>query len=93
MDWIVLTKQQAKAKQLKEDARVQQKAANQVNAMLRHQLDEAMNHLARNIELLVMWETSMETNQPPFDGEEADLHREVEKRMKGIKRGAQLYCV
>jgi hypothetical protein len=54
--------------------------------MLRSQLEEVMKHLERHLELLVMWETSMESNQPPFDGDETDARREVEKRMKGIKR-------
>lgn len=71
--------QQAKAKQFKEDAKIQQKPANQVNAMLWHQLDEAMNHLTIHIELLVMWQTTMESNQPPFDGEDAEVRRKFEK--------------
>ncbi|MNF07435.1 hypothetical protein D3C80_2076130 [compost metagenome] len=58
--------------------------------MLKRQLDEAMKHLERHVELIVMWESSMETNHPPFNGDEADAHREVEKRMKGIKRSLNL---
>lgn len=78
--------QQRKAKQLKEAAQSEQKAAKQTNAMLNRQLDEAMKHLERHVELLVMWESSMETSPPPFNGDEADARREVEKRMKGVKR-------
>ena len=73
----------------KETARLQREAAKQTNAMLKRQLDEAMKHLVRHVELLVMWESSMKTN-PPFNGDEADAHREVKKRMKGIKRSLNL---
>ena len=82
--------QQRKAKQLKGATQSEQKAAKQTNAMLKRQLDEAMKHLERHVELLVMWESSMETNHPPFNGDEADARREVEKRMKGIKRSLNL---
>ena len=78
--------QQAERKQMKEAARLEREAAKQTNTLLRNQLDEAMKHLERHVELLLMCETSMETGQPPFAGDEADVRLEVEKRMKGIKR-------
>lgn len=77
-------------KQLNEAARLERKAAKQANALLKSQLDEVMNHLERHVELLVMWETSMNASQPPFDGDETDARREVEKRMKGIKRSLNI---
>lgn len=82
--------QQTKIKQLKEAARLQGEAAKQANSLLRSQLDEVMKHLERHMELLVMWETAMETIHPPFDGDESAACREVEKRMKGIKRSLNL---
>lgn len=89
-----LTKeQQTKAKQLKEATQIEQKAAKQMNAMLKSQLDEVMNHLERHMELLVMWETSMNASQPPFDGDETDARREVDKRMKGIKRSLNIIAL
>ena len=72
----------------KETARLQREAAKQTNAMLKRQLDEAMKHLVRHVELLVgnrRWKPI-----PPFNGDEADAHREVKKRMKGIKRSLNL---
>jgi len=33
-----------------------------------------------------MWESSMEINHTPFNGDEADARREIEKRMTGVQR-------
>lgn len=77
---------QEETKRMKEAARLEREAAKQTNTLLRNQLDEAMKHLERHVELLLMWETSMETNQPPFTGDEIDARRKVEKRMSKIKR-------
>ncbi len=85
--------QQRKAKLLKEAVQSELKAAKQTNAMLKRQLEVAMKHLERHMELLVMWETTMETSQPPFDGDEADARREVDKRMKGVKRSLNLIAL
>ncbi|MCO7036125.1 hypothetical protein NAG83_06375 [Pseudomonas carnis] len=49
------------------------------------QLEEVMKHLEHSTELLVMWEQSMESEQPPFNGDKETLKCEVEKRMKNVK--------
>lgn len=82
----ITKEQQSEAKQLKEVARLEREAAKKTTSLLRSQLDEVLKHLERHVELLLMWETSMETNQPPFAGDETDARREVEKRMREIKR-------
>ncbi|MNZ60576.1 hypothetical protein D3C78_786480 [compost metagenome] len=78
--------QQAREEQLKKTAQIERQIANQAKSLLKAQLEEAMKHLERQVELVVMWELSLEAAQPPFEGDETQARLEVEKRMKGVQR-------
>lgn len=48
------------------------------------QLEQTMKHLERTTEQLVMWELAMESEQPPFNGDQEKVRQEVEKRLKKV---------
>ncbi|KPM62817.1 hypothetical protein HB13667_16665 [Pseudomonas putida] len=78
--------QQAREEQLKKTAQIERQIANQAKSLLKAQLEEAMKHLERQVELVVMWELSLEAAEPPFEGDETQARLEVDKRMKGVQR-------
>lgn len=82
--------QQAREEQLKKTAQIERQAANQAKSLLKAQLEEAMKQLERQVELVVMWELSLEAAQPPFEGDETEARREVDKRMKGVQRALRI---
>ena len=49
------------------------------------QLEQTIKHLERTTERLVMWELAMESEQPPFNGDQEKVRLEVEKRLKKVK--------
>ncbi|SDV01009.1 hypothetical protein [Pseudomonas mucidolens] len=49
------------------------------------QLEQTMKHLERATEQLVMWELAMESEHPPFNGDQEKIRQEVEKRLKKVK--------
>jgi hypothetical protein len=52
---------------------------------LKAQLDATMKHLERTTELVVMWQQSTRTEQPPASGNSGSVKQEVEKQMKLVK--------
>lgn len=74
-----------RAKTLKATLAFERKRSEVAIELLRTQLEEITRHLERSTELLVMWEQTMECEQPPFSGDMESVKREVEMRLKYVK--------
>ncbi|AZE62730.1 MULTISPECIES: hypothetical protein [Pseudomonas fluorescens group] len=73
-------------KNLKTSLALERKRAEFALESTNAQLEQTLKHLERATEQLVMWELAMESEQPPFNGDQEKVRLEVEKRLRKVKK-------
>ncbi|MBV7515872.1 hypothetical protein [Pseudomonas sp. PDM25] len=83
-EWVA-RKHSEREKSLKTSLALERKRSELALEAANAQLEQTLKHLERTTERLVMWELAMESEQPPFNGEQEQVRQEVEKRLKKVK--------
>lgn len=83
-EWAIKQKNE-REKTLRTKMELERKRSALALAAAQSQLKETMKHLERATELLVSWELAMQTQQPPFEGEQETIRKETEQRLWKVK--------
>ncbi|MEO8488610.1 hypothetical protein [Pseudomonas sp.] len=83
-EWMA-RKHNEREKGLKTNLTLERKRAELALEAVNAQLEQTLKHLELATNQLVMWELAMESEHPPFDGDQEKVSQEVEKRLKKVK--------